>query len=87
MPDFRRGQSSAQRAPKGKKETFNYYHSPLRNVIERMFGVWKARWEILKDMHVNCSYETQVNIIIASMAIHNCIRMKGQIYQAFNTAK
>ncbi|GKD61174.1 putative nuclease HARBI1 [Tanacetum coccineum] len=43
IPDFRRGQTSAQRAPKGKKETFNYYHSSLRNVIERTFGVWKAR--------------------------------------------
>ncbi|XP_035831677.1 putative nuclease HARBI1 isoform X2 [Helianthus annuus] len=43
IPDFRRGQTAAQRAPKGLKETFNYYHSSLRNVIERTFGVWKAR--------------------------------------------
>ncbi|KAJ0932955.1 hypothetical protein HanPSC8_Chr04g0179581 [Helianthus annuus] len=28
--DFRRGQTAAQRAPKGLKETFNYYHSSLR---------------------------------------------------------
>ncbi|GJW27733.1 putative nuclease HARBI1 isoform X1, partial [Tanacetum coccineum] len=87
IPDFRRGQSCAQRAPKGKKETFNYYHSSLRNVIERTFGVWKARWAILKDMHVNYSYETQVSIVIASMAIHNYIRKKGQFDDAFNTAQ
>ncbi|GJS11827.1 putative RNA-directed DNA polymerase [Tanacetum coccineum] len=32
--EFNLGQTSIQRAPKGKKETFNYYHSSLRNVIE-----------------------------------------------------
>ncbi|XP_071700423.1 uncharacterized protein [Rutidosis leptorrhynchoides] len=87
IPDFRRGKTAAQRAPKGLKETFNYHHSSLRNVIERTFGVWKARWAILKDMHVNYSYETQVNIVIASMAIHNYIRMKGRFDEAFNTAE
>ncbi|KAJ0821873.1 putative harbinger transposase-derived nuclease domain-containing protein [Helianthus annuus] len=87
IPDFRRGQTAAQRAPKGLKETFNYYHSSLRNVIERTFGVWKARWAILKDMHVNYSYETQVDIVIASMAIHNYIRMKGHFDEAFNKAQ
>ncbi|KAJ0513348.1 putative Myb/SANT-like domain, harbinger transposase-derived nuclease domain-containing protein [Helianthus annuus] len=69
IPNFRRGQTVAQCAPKGLKETFNYYHSSLRNVIERTFGVWKARWAILKDIHVNYSYETQVDIVIASMAL------------------
>lgn len=87
VPDFRRGQTSVQRAPKGKKETFNYYHSSLRNVIERTFGVWKARWAILKDMHVNYSYETQVSIVLASMAIHNYIRKKGQFDEAFHMAQ
>ncbi|XP_021990077.1 putative nuclease HARBI1 isoform X1 [Helianthus annuus] len=87
IPDFRRGQTAAQRAPKGLKETFNYYHSSLRNVIERTFGVWKARWAILKDMHVDYSYETQVDIVIASMAIHNYIRMKGHFDEAFNEAQ
>ncbi|KAJ0883215.1 putative Myb/SANT-like domain, harbinger transposase-derived nuclease domain-containing protein [Helianthus annuus] len=69
IPNFRRGQTVAQCAPKGLKETFNYYHSSLRNVIERTFGVWKERWAILKDIHVNYSYETQVDIVIASMAL------------------
>ncbi|KAF5769902.1 putative harbinger transposase-derived nuclease domain-containing protein [Helianthus annuus] len=36
IPEFRRGQSSAMRAPRGPKETFNYHHSSLRNIIERM---------------------------------------------------
>ena len=56
-------------------------------MIERTFGVWKARWAILKDMHVNYSDETHVNIVIASMAIHNYIRMKGHFDEAFNKAQ
>ncbi|KAI3782587.1 hypothetical protein L2E82_12638 [Cichorium intybus] len=87
IPDFRRGKTAAIRAPSGVKETFNYYHSSLRNVIERSFGVWKARWAILKDMHVNYSYETQVNIVLASMAIHNYIRKHGSFDEAFDKAQ
>lgn len=87
IPDFRRGKTADKRAPRGVKETFNYYHSSLRNVIERSFGVWKARWAILKDMHVNYTYETQVNIVLASMAIHNYIRLDGSFDEAFNRAQ
>lgn len=43
IPDFRRGHTKAARAPKGAKDKFNYHHSSLRNIIERTFGVWKAR--------------------------------------------
>ena len=87
IPDFRRGETAAHRAPRGAKETFNYQHSSLRNVIERTFGVWKARWAILKDMHVGWSYETQVQVVLASMAIHNYIRMNGRGDEAFHTAQ
>nr|XP_043638653.1 uncharacterized protein LOC122609778 isoform X2 [Erigeron canadensis]XP_043638655.1 uncharacterized protein LOC122609778 isoform X2 [Erigeron canadensis] len=47
IPEFRHGKTAASRAPRGAKEIFNHRHSSLRNVIERTFGVWKARWEIL----------------------------------------
>ncbi|KAI3773729.1 hypothetical protein L1987_48259 [Smallanthus sonchifolius] len=87
LPDFRRGQTSAIRAPRGAKETFNYHHSSLRNIIERTFGVWKARWALLRDMHVNITYEHQVSIVIASMAIHNFIRKAGRFDEAFNRAQ
>ncbi|KAJ9543555.1 hypothetical protein OSB04_023262 [Centaurea solstitialis] len=87
IPDFRRGQTAALRAPKGAKETFNYLHSSLRNVIERTFGVWKARWAILKDMHPGFTYETQVDIVLASMAIHNFIRIDGRRDKAFEIAQ
>ncbi|KAJ0882785.1 putative harbinger transposase-derived nuclease domain-containing protein [Helianthus annuus] len=87
IPEFRRGQSSAMRAPRGPKETFNYHHSSLRNIIERTFGVWKARWALLRDMHVNYTYEHQVSIVIASMAVHNFIRKTSSFDEAFNTAQ
>ncbi|GKA24238.1 hypothetical protein Tco_0710271 [Tanacetum coccineum] len=47
----------------------------------------EARWAILKDMHVNYPYETQVDIVIASMALHNYIRMKDNTDDAFYTAQ
>ena len=87
LPDFRRGYTAAIREPRGPKEKFNYLHSSLRNIIERTFGVWKARWALLRDMHVNYKYKNQVKIVIASMAIHNYIRKVGRFDEAFNRAQ
>lgn len=68
MPEFRQGLP-----PNGKKETFNFAHSSLRNVIERSFGVLKMKWRILQNMP-SYSPEKQARIIIACMALNNCIR-------------
>ncbi|CAI9269664.1 unnamed protein product [Lactuca saligna] len=87
LPDFRRGHTAAIREPRGPKEKFNYLHSSLRNIIERTFGVWKARWALLRDMHVNYKYKNQVKIVIASMAIYNYIRKVGRSDEAFNRAQ
>ncbi|KAL5702596.1 hypothetical protein ACHQM5_027797 [Ranunculus cassubicifolius] len=61
------------RQPRTAKEQFNYAHSSLRNVIERCFGVLKARFPILKFMPPY-SLRKQRNIVIAACAIHNFIR-------------
>ncbi|KAL4582191.1 hypothetical protein LXL04_006733 [Taraxacum kok-saghyz] len=87
LPDFQRTQTPALRAPSGAKETFNFRHSSLRNIIERTFGVWKARWAILRDIHVNFTYDDQVKLVLASMAMHNYIRKSGIIDETFNTAQ
>ena len=44
LRDFRGGDH-----PEGAKELFNYRHSSLRNVIERCFGVLKARFPVKND--------------------------------------
>ncbi|CAA7041964.1 unnamed protein product [Microthlaspi erraticum] len=35
--------------PRGEEELFNRWHSSLRSVIERTFGVWKKKWRILSE--------------------------------------
>ncbi|XP_062088738.1 uncharacterized protein LOC133795299 [Humulus lupulus] len=68
LPQFQQGSQ-----PSGSKEVFNHAHSSLCSVIERCFGVWKARWEILQRMP-NYKFDKQVAIVTASMALHNFIR-------------
>uniref|UniRef100_A0A1S4DC76 Nuclease HARBI1 n=1 Tax=Nicotiana tabacum TaxID=4097 RepID=A0A1S4DC76_TOBAC len=86
LPEFRRGATRQLRAPNGHKEMFNYLHSSCRNIVERTFGVWKARWSILRDMpfyHI----DTQRDIVLATMAIHNYIRKKCKMDNAFQEAE
>ncbi|XP_058218148.1 uncharacterized protein LOC131329093 [Rhododendron vialii] len=54
------------------QELFNYKHSSLRNVIERCFGVLKARFPIWKSMP-NYSLARQPSIVTACCVVHNMI--------------
>ncbi|KAK1279795.1 hypothetical protein QJS04_geneDACA021235 [Acorus gramineus] len=69
------GDYRGRATPQNKEEVFNQLHSSLRNVIERTFGVWKARFPILKRM-ASYPFDVQVRIVPATMAIHNFIRKK-----------
>ncbi|XP_057746403.1 uncharacterized protein LOC130965658 [Arachis stenosperma] len=60
---------------RSNNEKFNYCHSSLRTVIERTFGVCKARWKILQNMPLRAKFETQRDIIVACFTLHNFIRM------------
>ncbi|CAN6868921.1 unnamed protein product, partial [Brassica oleracea] len=42
-------------------------------MIERTFGVWKAKWRILKN-EARYDLPTQCKIVVATMALHNFIR-------------
>ncbi|KAF6149041.1 hypothetical protein GIB67_018619, partial [Kingdonia uniflora] len=80
LKDFQRGGR-----PKTKEEHFNRAHAKLRNVIERTFGVLKARFPILKAMP-KYKFSTQRNIVIACMAIHNYLRrisLNDELFTAF----
>ena len=68
LPDFR-----ASSTPENDNEAFNYLHSSLRSTIERTFGIWKNKFQILLKMR-SYDFPTQVKIVCATMAIHNFIR-------------
>ena len=74
------------RAPRGHKESFNYLHSSCRMIVERTFGVWKKRFRILEDMPAY-NFDTQRDIVLGTMAIHNYIRKKGIQDVAFTAAE
>nr|XP_034591814.1 protein ALP1-like [Setaria viridis] len=78
LPEFRSGPM-----PKGMKETFNYAHSSLRNVIERSFGVLKMKWRILLGIP-SFPMHKQSKIIVACMALHNFIRENDMADTAFS---
>ncbi|RWR74269.1 DDE_4 domain-containing protein [Cinnamomum micranthum f. kanehirae] len=55
-------------------ELFNLRHSSLRTTIERVFGVVKNRFSILRMPH-GYSLTTQRDIVIVSTVLHNHIVM------------
>ena len=69
VPDFQRGSP-----PNTPKEKFNKIHSSKHNCIERTFGVWKMKWQILLKMP-NYSFQTQMKIVAATMTLHNYVRL------------
>ena len=68
LNDFRSGGKAV-----GREEIFNLCHARLRNVIERAFGVVKARFPILKRM-TPYSFATQTKIVMTCFSIHNFLR-------------
>ncbi|GAV75064.1 LOW QUALITY PROTEIN: DDE_4 domain-containing protein, partial [Cephalotus follicularis] len=66
LGDFRRRRAMT-------KEKFNHAHAKLRNVIERAYGVLKARFPILDKMAPH-PFNVQRNVVIACFAINNFIR-------------
>src|ERR1700709_947933 len=59
--------------PENSKELFNLRHASLRNVIERVFGVLKRKYQILQTPS-EYSIETQTRIILACATLHNWVR-------------
>lgn len=59
--------------PETPHELFNHRHASLRNVIERIFGVFKSRFLIFK-FAPPFSYKTQTEIVLACAALHNFLR-------------
>jgi len=62
--------------PQTPQELFNLRHSVLRNVVERTFGIFKGRFQILLTAPP-FSMETQVKLIYALAALHNFLTSTG----------
>jgi len=60
-------------SPQNPKELFNLRHSQARNVVERIFGVVKRRFRMLRDPP---AYDMDIQALIppALAALHNFIR-------------
>ncbi|GAV69839.1 DDE_4 domain-containing protein, partial [Cephalotus follicularis] len=67
LGDFRRRRAMT------KEEKFNHAHVKLRNVIERAYGVLKARFSILDKM-TRYPFNVQRNVVIVCFAVNNFIR-------------
>lgn len=59
--------------PQNEKELFNLRHASLRNVIERIFGIFKSRFTIFKSAPP-FSFKTQAELVLACAALHNFLR-------------
>ena len=80
LADFRRRRALT------KEERFNHAHAQNRNVIERAYGVLKAKFPISKQM-APFPFTTQRNVVIACFAIHNFIRkynIQDQLFMECN---
>jgi len=63
--------------PQNRKELFNLRHASLRNEIERIFGVLKMRFPILKHQQ-KYKLSIQIKLIYALCALHNFIRQNSE---------
>nr|KYP67401.1 hypothetical protein KK1_013729 [Cajanus cajan] len=59
--------------PENEKELFNLRHASLRNMIERIFGIFKSRFTIFKSAPPFL-FKTQVEFVLVCAALHNFLR-------------
>ena len=78
LSDFRSGGKVV-----GREKIFNLCHARLRNVIERAFGVVKARFPILKKM-APYSFVAQTKIVMTCFSIHNFLRQVSVVDRLFS---
>ncbi|XP_024019014.1 uncharacterized protein LOC112090909 [Morus notabilis] len=74
LPDYRMRSGEFR----GPRDIFNYKHSSLRNCIERTFGVWKARFPILRQPNNTYPMDKQVKIPVACAILYNFIHMVNE---------
>lgn len=60
--------------PLNEKELFNLRHAQARNIVERVFGIFKRRFKILVSTP-EYSIDTQACLVQALAVAHNFIRI------------
>lgn len=60
------------------KELYNLRHSLLRNVVERIFGIFKRRFQIFKAA-LEFLYLIQTRLVYAYIALYNFLTVRGTI--------
>ncbi|KAL2465736.1 putative harbinger transposase-derived nuclease [Abeliophyllum distichum] len=58
------------RNPENANEVFNLRHASLRNVIERIFSIFKSQFTILKSAPPY-PFRTQAELVLAYVGLHN----------------
>ncbi|KAK6150439.1 hypothetical protein DH2020_015371 [Rehmannia glutinosa] len=58
------------RYPENARELFNLRHASLRNVVERIFGIFKSRFAIFKSAPP-FPFRTQAELVLACVGLHN----------------
>ena len=59
--------------PENYNELFTLRHASLRNVIERLFGVFKRRFKIIRSSGPEFSFLAQIKLVMALAALYNFI--------------
>ncbi|KAK2644432.1 hypothetical protein Ddye_019627 [Dipteronia dyeriana] len=63
------------RDPENANELFNLRRVSLRNVVKRIFGIFKSRFIIFK-ITPPFPYSTQAELVLACVGLHNFLRKK-----------
>ncbi|XP_074378045.1 uncharacterized protein LOC141719567 [Apium graveolens] len=61
------------RHPRNAEELFNLRHSSLRDVIDRIFGIFKSRFKIFK-VAPPFPFQVQAELVLACAGLHNFLR-------------
>ncbi|KAF4143324.1 DDE superfamily endonuclease [Phytophthora infestans] len=59
--------------PQTPQELFNLRHAKARNIVERLIGILKRRFRVLRS-GMECEFPTTKSVIYACMLLHNFIR-------------
>ena len=65
-------QAAANLRPRNKEELFNLRYSSLQNAIERIFGVYKRRFQCF-DSALEFSRSVQIQLVFALTGVYNWI--------------